>query len=431
MNIMKQIKILALSALAATALVSCELKDELKGGGGPSETGALELSLAVSVPTGEAEAATKATDDVTTFPVSIVNAETQETVKSWSTYAEIPGPVVLPVGAYTVKAHTPGDIAKKMSDPYYGGSEDLVITQGVTSQVSMECTPMNIRVKLGYSADFKTTFKSWDVTLDDGQDNTLHFDEESPDAAVYWYLEGQVSTLTLNVTAVNQQDETVRFQKTFTKTDADNPYSNDNPYFTGGDALDITLNVEGEVDVDNPEIGIGVTVDITFSNTDETVEIPVDEEDPTPDNPGDGGDTPEPTGDITITDNGTGYLKNGVTVTGEPYPTDVAVVMNVKKGIKHMFVKVTTDNADFEEATEGLGLGGENGLDLTSEDAETIKSLNLFNFPEVGATEYTFTMSSKLFGLLGGFEGKHEFTLTVFDTNDQSASAKLTINMQQ
>ena len=428
MNIMKQIKILALSALAATALVSCELKDELKGGGGPSETGALELSLAVSVPTGEAEAATKATDDVTTFPVSIVNAETQETIKSWSTYAEITGPVVLPVGAYTVKAHTPGDIAKEMSEPYYGGSEDLVITQGVTSQVSMECTPMNIRVKLGYSADFKTTFKSWDVTLDDGQDNTLHFDEESPDAAVYWYLEGQVSTLTLNVTAVNQQDETVRFQKQFTKADADNPYSNDNPYFTGGDALDITLNVEGEVDVDNPEIGIGVTVDITFSNTDETVEIPVDEEGTTPEEPGGDGEDPEPTGDITITDNGTGYLTNGVTATETDYPDDVAVVMNVKNGIKSVLVKVTTDNSFFEAAAGAMGLTTENGLDLTSEEAQDLNTL--FALPTIGDKEYTFTMSSELFKLLVTFIGKHEFTLTVFDANGKSASAKLTINIQ-
>ena len=427
MNIMKQIKILALSALAATALVSCELKDELKGGGGPSETGALELSLAVSLPTGEAEAATKATDDVTTFPVSIVNAETQETVKSWSTYAEITGPVVLPVGAYTVKAHTPGDIAKEMSEPYYGGSEDLVITQGVTSQVSMECTPMNIRVKLGYSADFKTTFKSWDVTLDDGQDNTLTFTQASPDAAVYWYLEGQVSTLTLNVTAVNQQDETVRFQKTFTKTDADNPYSNDNPYFTGGDALDITLNVEGEVDVDNPEIGIGVTVDITFSNTDETVEIPVDEEDPTPDNPDDGGDTPEPTDDITITDNGTGYLKNGVTVTGTDYPDDVAVVMNVKNGIKNVFVKIETTHDEFKKIAEEMHLADGNGMDLASEAASGLGEL--FPLPQAGATEYTFTMSEMLFGLLANYPGKHDFTLTVIDANDQSAWATLTINI--
>ena len=428
MNIMKQIKILALSALAATALVSCELKDELKGGGGPSETGALELSLAVSVPTGEAEAATKATDDVTTFPVSIVNAETQETVKSWSTYAEITGPVVLPVGAYTVKAHTPGDIQKVMAEPYYGGSEDLVITQGVTSQVSMECTPMNIRVKLGYSADFKTTFKSWDVTLDDGQDNTLTFTQESSDAAVYWYLEGQVSTLTLNVTAVNQQDETVRFQKTFTKADADNPYSNDNPYFTGGDALDITLNVEGEVDVDNPEIGIGVTVDITFSNTDETVEIPVDEEDPTPDNPDDGGDTPEPTGDITITDNGTGYLKNGVTVTGTDYPDDVAVVMNVKNKIKSVFVKIETTNDTFKGMVADMGLVDGDGMDLASEAASSLSTF--FQLPQADATEYTFTMSETLFGLLGNFAGKHDFSLTVIDQEGNQESATLTINMQ-
>lgn len=427
MNIMKQIKILALSALAATALVSCELKDELKGGGGPSETGALELSLAVSVPTGEAEAATKATDDVTTFPVSIVNAETQETVKSWSTYAEITGPVVLPVGAYTVKAHTPGDIAKEMSEPYYGGSEDLVITQGVTSQVSMECKPMNIRVKLGYSDDFKATFTSWNVTLDDGQNNTLAFDETSDAAAVYWYLEGEVSTLTLNVTAITQDGTTIRYQRPLTKANADNPYSNDSPYFTGGDALDITLNVEGEPDVDNPDIGIGVEVDITFGDSEDTVEIPVDDED-TPENPGGGGEDPAPTGDISITDNGTGYLTNGVTVTGTDYPTDVAVVMNVKNGIQSVFVKIESSNEGFISIVKDLGLVDGDGMDLASEGAAGLGKL--FALPVAGATEYTFTMSETLFGLLGDFAGKHDFTLTVIDQDSQQASATLTINIQ-
>ena len=56
---------------------------------------------------------------------------------------------------------------------------------------------------------------------------------------------------------------------------------------------------------------------------------------------------------------------------------------------------------------------------------------SLFPLPKVGATSYTFTMSSTLFGMLGNFPGKHDFTLTVIDQANpaNSKSATLTINL--
>lgn len=67
-----------------------------------------------------------------------------------------------------------------------------------------------------------------------------------------------------------------------------------------------------------------------------------------------------------------------------------------------------------------------NGMDLTSDAASSLN--DLFVLPKVGNKEYTFTMSDTLFGLLGLYPGKHDFTLTVIDANDNSKSATLTIN---
>ena len=131
---------------------------------------------------------------------------------------------------------------------------------------------------------------------------------------------------------------------------------------------------------------------------------------------------------ITIGDNGTGYLTNGVTVTqGGPYPTDVAVVMNVKNGIKNLYVKIVTTNSTFEGMVADMGLVDGDGMDLTSEKASGLSTL--FPLPEAGATDYTFTMSDMLFGLLGNFAGKHDFTLTVIDAEGNQQSATLTINI--
>ena len=189
-----------------------------------------------------------------------------------------------------------------------------------------------------------------------------------------------------------------------------------------------------------------ISVDITFEDSEDTVNIPVDgtgSGDGTEEKPDDGGNTGGGTTEdgeedkpadtaITISDNGTGYLTNGVTVVGTDYPTDVAVVMNVPNGIKNVYVKVDTDNPDFASAAGLMGLTTGEGLDLTGEQAKTLSSL--FDLPNVGDQEYTFTMNSTLFGLLTttpGFPGKHDFHLTVIDQNKKQKSATLTINISE
>ena len=199
--------------------------------------------------------------------------------------------------------------------------------------------------------------------------------------------------------------------------------------------MDIKINVTEEPDDSDepeetkPEISFGVTVDVTFNNTNESVTIPV-----TPGVSGGGESTGGETGGegeedapITISDNGTGYLTNGVTVTDGKYPTDVAVVMSAKNGIKSVYVKIATTNSTFEDMVRDMGLVDGDGMDLASEGAA--KLATLFPLPQTGATEYTFTMSETLFGLLANFAGKHDFMLTVIDAEGNQESATLTINL--
>ena len=212
---------------------------------------------------------------------------------------------------------------------------------------------------------------------------------------------------------------------------------NDNPNFVGGDALAINIDVTQEETPEQPEqpqIGFDVSVILTFQNHDENVTIPItpgtgdsgdDDDDP---NQGGGGQDPdpEPSKAITISDNGTGYLTNGVTVVGTDYPTDVAVVMNVPNGIKNVYVKIDSTDDTFKGMVADMGLVDGDGMDLASDEASSLGTL--FALPEANATEYTFTMSSNLFVMLGAFSGKHDFSLTVIDAEDNQASATLTIN---
>ena len=69
------------------------------------------------------------------------------------------------------------------------------------------------------------------------------------------------------------------------------------------------------------------------------------------------------------------------------------------------------------------------GMDLASEEASGLGSF--FPLPEAGAdkTSYTFSMSETLWGMLGNFAGKHDFTLKVIDQNGNDALGVLTITL--
>lgn len=427
---MKKIAIIA-SLFCLAVLSSCELKDELTGTkGGKQEMGALELSVSVPQEITESRANTEAPGN---YPVVVMNKETEEEAYN-GTYEAMENPLRLPVGTYIVSSHTPGNIETTMLSPYYGGEKEMTISKEITSVLDVVCKMLNTKITLNLGDDFKSAFTEWTITLNDGNSHVLTFTQANENSTIYWYLgaDSHVATLTMDITATTTDGVKVRDQKQFTKADASENYENDNPNFTGGDALNINIGAIEEPDPEpgqQPQIGFDISVDITFDGRDETVEIPVEDVPTTDPEPGE----PEEPGDdevITISDGGTGYLTDGVVVVkGGPYPKDVNVSMNVEKGIQNVFVKVTTDNPDFSKAVELMGLTVGDGLDLASEDAKDLE--NLFPLPGADATEYTFSMSSELFDLLGTFSGEHDFTLRVVDKEGNEKSAVLTITVNK
>lgn len=424
---MKKIAIIA-SLFCLGALSSCELKDELTGPKGEnSEMGALELTVSVSESAAQSRANSEAPGN---YPVVIVNKDTEEEAYN-GTYEEMKKPLSLPVGTYTVNSHTPGEIKTSMTSPYYGGEKEMTITKGVVSVLDMVCKMLNTKISLKLGDDFKAAFKEWTINLNDGSGHVLKFTEaDVENNVVYWYFgdNAHVSTLTMDITATTQDGVKVRDQVQFTKADAEESYEDDSNEFTGGDALNINIGAIEESTPEpgeKPQLGFNVSVDITFDGRDETVEIPVVPPSPI-DPPVDPPVSDEP---ITISDGGTGYLTDGVIVTGGEFPTDVNVIMKIENGVKSIFVKVDSENSGFVEAAGVMGLTAGEGLDLASEAAKDLE--NLFPLPEADATEYTFSMSEELFLLLNEFDGTHRFTLKVIDKEGNEKSAVLTITVNK
>ena len=472
---MKKLNILLLGGLLAFGLASCEMKDELWGEKESTDKGLLDLGVAF-----KKSQQTKAGGETDDFPVII--EKTDGTQVDSLTYSEINGPVELTVGTYTIRAHSAEKLEKRMKVPYYAGETAVTIEKGSTAKADISCTMKNTKIQFSLSELVGGGYDSWTVSANAGGEfaysvsgNTeTNVDNVAP---IYWYLNGTVSEIKVDVTAT-KDGKTYKGHTVFHKSDADETYEDDDAQFFGG-GESLTIQIKPTIDEDGgdeggdsgdggdeggdggddkpttPEQGtIGdfeISVDITFEDSEDTVNIPVDGTgsgdsstttpggDGTEEKPDDGGNTGGGTTDdkptdtaITISDNGTGYLTNGVTVTDGKYPDDVAVVMNVPNGIKNVYVKVDTDNPDFASAAGSMGLTTGEGLDLTGEQAKTLSSL--FDLPNVGDQEYTFTMNSTLFGLLTttpGFPGKHDFHLTVIDQNKKQKSATLTINISE
>lgn len=423
---MKLLKYSLFGASLLLGLASCEMKEELWGEEHNNGATGL-LSLALNVDDSTHKVNTKADsgdEEINKFPVIIYDSE-GTVVKSYESYADVEDAIELQVGDYSVEAHSPGEFLTQMSAPYFGGTEPLVITEGITSKAEVMCKMKNIPVKINYDATFLAAFTEWTITVSDGDSNILTFTNEDPTGStIYWKLGENVTQITVHIEAKTTSGEEVSRTNYYTKENAVEDYVGDKPSFVGGDMLDIYFSEE-KSDA-KPGVEIGIKVDITFADANETTEIPVDDGPITP-------TPPSPGTEIEISDNGTGYLTNGITVTDANYPDDVAVVMNVPNGIKNVYVKIQSTNKTFEGLVGGMGLTKDDGMDLASSDASELATL--FPLPKAGAStdpkaiKYTFSMSEQLWALLGNFDGEHTFTLKVIDQTDKDASATLKITL--
>ena len=229
--------------LVAASLTSCEMKDEIFDKNKISgDTG--YLNLAVSV---QDKATRAATDEGTNnnspvsadnFEVEINNSEgTYE--KKFDSYAELQaaGKIELPVGKYTIKAHTPGTIAPKMDYPFYNGEETLEITKDTEKETTVTCTMQNTKIQLIYGETFATIFKEWDITISDGSSNILTYDESDLNpTAKYWLIADNVSEITVHIVAYLQDGTKITEDRSITK-----PEDADSDFWAGSDALTITM----------------------------------------------------------------------------------------------------------------------------------------------------------------------------------------------
>ena len=432
--------ILAGCALAL-GLASCEMKDELldKGGNASGEMGVLDLSLAVNAAN---NVVTKTAVDEGTevngptvsadgFELDIANAD--GSYKKTHEYDPENTTIELPVGDYTVTAHTPGECEATSKAAYYSGKQSFEITAGETKPVNVVCKMANTKIQVTFDNSLKDAFKSWTVTVTPVgvQDMAYPFEGTSanfkqPDA-IFWKLPDNVRTIRAEFQGVNSEGKNVTVSYSFEK-----PVEADSEYWTGADALAIKVNSQATTE-ENPSGVNGVTIDaeVTWDELEDNVTIPVEGTETDPSEPG----TDEP--DEPATGEGPKIVLNDTEYT---LPADASknadVLIESKAGLSSVKVQIIGGNQDFKDIADGLGFSAGAELIGNTPLEQLIASTGLIQglkMPTDGAKSYLFPVGG-FFSILQSMGATtepngHQFIITVKDANgedDASLSVKVT-----
>ena len=431
---------------------SCEMRDELLGKGEVGENaGTLELDLASIYNGVTMSRANEAVDNGTTtgnfdeedinvdnYTLVVTNTETQEEVAKGkvSELKNESGKVVLPLneGDYSVAAYNyEGENVTVSERPYFKGEQTFSVKKGVATSVDLSCKLACVEVSLSLTSSFEEAFKDdYAVIIDNGDDASQVFDKTSIGKKYYFQTPEHQSALNASIKATSVEGNFVELKATIQKpADAEGGVSE----LEGGDSFNIQLTEEGSTD---SYISIGITVDLTFTEVGETIEIPVGniiyEGPETPGEGGEGGDEPT-TGTLSVTGIPETY---NLTTTGT-VPT-IKVDMASENGIKSLVVSIESDNQDFPGLLSTMDLLEPFDLCNLEDRAATKSNLlmlgliseDVYSQLHAGTlTSYTFEVTS-LVSLLPqtGLTGSHKFTLTISDGNE-TKEGTLTVNVTE
>lgn len=285
-------------------LSSCEMRDELLGKGGAGENaGTLELDLASIYNGVTLSRANETVDGGTTtgsfneedvnvdnYTLIVTNTETQEEAARGkvSELKNENGKVVLPLGegSYAVTAYNyEGENVTVSERPYFKGEQTFSVKKGIATNVDLTCKLACIEVSIGLTSSFEEAFKDdYSVVVDNGDGASQVFDKNSIGKKYYYQTPDHQSCLNASIKATSVEGNFVELKATIQKpADAEGGESD----LEGGDSFEIKLTEEGSTE---SSVSIGITVDLTFTEVGETIEIPVgniiyDG----PENPGEGG----------------------------------------------------------------------------------------------------------------------------------------------
>lgn len=414
-----------MSSAIGLGLSSC-VSEELPSGLERKENGSMSINVDMLRPSSTRAVETK------DFPVKITSTKDNTLIKSYDKASEVPNKITLPVGNYFAEAHTPGELQKIMTTPYYKGRDDFEILQGINTKSTVTCKMANGSFKVKYSDEFASAFATWTISIDDGTESVIQFTNEDglTPATIYMTFEENVNFLTTNFKGTTTSGNKISTSNKLTKKQASEQYDNDDEYFSGGDAIVINFSpvesTEGDI------TGITLNANISFEETEKWYDMEVTDK-------GAGGDNDNPGGGNTGGDSSTITLDlpSNMTIDASTDPSLGDTYIYAENGIQSITVGITSTSPEMIASLQDLA-GNYEGVDFLSstEIVENQTVVTLFNdlgqsldVPTKGQESYTFPIGN-FFLLLAFLPGEHTFSLTVTDMNGNSKSGSLTLTVE-
>ena len=362
-----------------------------------NQTGEIRLSsIKMTYNTEPVVSVSRAADDLSEYVIGIYTTS-GELVQEW-TYSSMPEVFALPVGEYTVKAHSPEVVGAQFDAPYCEGESAKfeVKKDNVTDVGEVKCTLKSIKVTI----EFDQNIDEGGVIVNVGEE-TLTFTKDETRSG-FFHGNGQTNTVDVEFNAVVEGDQVNRTES----------YSG----LSDGTELKLTFGLKESVDV-NPGEGVEY-VSNNLLISDEYKEIGVS-----------GTFTPDieeiPDVDVMMI-KGVGFdIDKPLT----DFSNGVVVELYAPKGMKDVVVNITSTNPMFETAVSGVF--GSNNFSLMDETLqETLKGLGLPVKDDIlGKKKVIFDITSFMQFLIDdSLAGVHTFGITITDMEDNSMSANLVID---
>lgn len=171
-------KKIMIAAAALVAMTACN-KTLIEGPMPDSEYGYINFGLSSDIEIVDTKAATTVEKNNSTYNVYLKKDGDYQWSNNYKEYSEITeADLKVPAGAYVIEAENYTEAEAESANGGYGDvrvkgtSGYITVTAGATTQkVTVNCTPVNAKVTVGFADGFTTTFTSATVKLIDGTRN--------------------------------------------------------------------------------------------------------------------------------------------------------------------------------------------------------------------------------------------------------------------
>lgn len=166
------VRALALFAYISVLIVSLSgCKDDKDGSS--AHMGKVSLSLradTTSLKKGIHSSVTKAVSDefadfLTVDDYRILIVAGTDTAKQYDRFDKMPAEFDLPEGSYSLIASKGNNLPAEYENPYFEGSTDFTVKEGMSSPLDVTCSLGNTRIMAEYTDDFKEAYSEYTVLL--------------------------------------------------------------------------------------------------------------------------------------------------------------------------------------------------------------------------------------------------------------------------